>query len=554
MKTQQNAGKKSGLGLARLLVALILTMFAAVSSANRIILIPLDSRPAAGQFAQMIARIGGVDVRMPPYELLGRFVNPGKPDEILDWLEAQDFSDVTAIVASTDMVGYGGLIASREASVTATQAMARIHRMAEIRERAPHTKLYAFSSTMRLAPTATRQNRDWRALLTRYEELAQIVAAGDLKFEAEKTRIEAKVPADEIARYESTRVRNHLVQRELIRMAALKMWDYLVIGQDDARAHGPHVPETLALRRIVDGLYVGGRVYFCEGIDQHANILLSRALLKAGEWTPRVRIVYSDELGQYKYANYESKTIAKSLEDQILASGARPMVKNGNYDYSLYVNTPGRRAATFTAFQESLKSELEQGFPVAVADINLAKDGNADPLLFATLWDHARLMKLLSFAGWNTAGNTLGTAIPAANAYLLARRTNVDPLVREVAQREFLLHRFVDDVAYHRYTRPAAYEIIDSGGVGTHEEIYGAEWETVNNFVQRDLNKYLTRYFTDQFLGRRFFAGPAEYAFTGLSDVKIWLPWPRPYEVRLDFRLQVQPVPLSSPEPPSHVG
>lgn len=535
----------------RILVALLLALVAGLARANRIILIPLDSRPAAGQFAQMIARIGAVDVRMPPYELLGQFVKPGSPDQILDWLEHQDLTDVTAIIASTDMVAYGGLIASRESSVSATEALRRIRRLATIRALAPQAKLYAFTSTMRLAPTATRQNRAWRAMLTRYEELKELASTGVLGSEPERLRLKAKIPTAEIGAYEATRQRNHLVQRELVRMAALRSWDYLVIGQDDARPHGPHVPETVALRRMVDGLFIGGRVYFCEGIDQHANILLSRALLKAAEWTPRVRVVYSDDLGRHRFANYESKTIEKSLEDQLLASGARLMSKNGQYDYSLYVNTPGRRAAEFRTFLDTLKSELEQGFPVAVADINLSKDGNADPLLFNTLWDQARLMKLLSFAGWNTAGNTLGTSIPAANCYLLARRIQIDPLVREVAQREFLLHRFVDDVAYHRFTRPAAYEIIDAYAQGSHEEIYGAEWDEVNNFVQRDLAKHLNRYFSEQFLGRRFFAGAAEYAFTGLKDVRIWVPWPRPYEVRLEFRLQVKPVPLVTQKPVS---
>ncbi|MFQ3587915.1 MAG: DUF4127 family protein, partial [Fimbriimonadaceae bacterium] len=78
-------------------------MFATLSFADRVILIPLDSRPAAGHFAQMIARMAGVEVSMPPYELLGRFTQPGKPDEILTWLRDQDFGDVVAVVLSTDI-------------------------------------------------------------------------------------------------------------------------------------------------------------------------------------------------------------------------------------------------------------------------------------------------------------------------------------------------------------------------------------------------------------------------------------------------------------------
>lgn len=527
----------------RIVAAVLLALVAVAAHAERIILVPLDSRPAAGQFAQMIAKIANVDVRMPPYETLGRFTTPGQPDKILDWLAAQDTKDVTAMVVSSDMIAYGGLIASRTNDVTADVAEARLHRLAAAVAKSPHVKLYIFSSTMRLLPTATRQASPWRLNLGRLMELEDKEQhAPSSSQRAEIGRLQKVVPAAEIKKYLATRARDHAVQVELVKMVAEKKIDYMSVGQDDARPYGPHVPETEGLRKLVEAENVGGRVYFCEGIDQHANVLISRALLKEAGWTPRVRIVYSDEMGKAKYASYESKTVRESLEDQLLASGARPMGPDGQYDYSLYLNVPRPRPAQFEAFLADLKNEIDQGFPVAVADINLGPDGTADPLLFNGLWENTRIMKLLSFAGWNTAGNSMGTAIPAANVYLLARRLQVDPLVREVAQREFLLHRFVNDYAYHKYTRPEAYKMIDDIPGESREELDGAAAGEVNDFVRRDLTKHLERYFNDQFLGHRFFAGTGEYVFTGLTDVKIWLPWPRAYEVRLEFHLQARPV------------
>jgi hypothetical protein len=252
---------------------------------------------------------------------------------------------------------------------------------------------------------------------------------------------------------------------------------------------------------------------------------------------PRVRVVYSDPAGRKRFANFESKPIEASLADQINASGAQVVAEGEEYDYSLYLNTPERRPELFKEWLENMNAELEQGLPVAVADINLAKNGTADPELFDALWQDARLMRLLSYAGWNTAGNTMGTTVPAANVYLLARKLNVDPLKRELAQREFLLHRFVNDFAYHRYTRPLAYSMVLSN---TRDEVYGLDYADMNDFVQRDLQKHLDYYFQGQFDGRRFYAGREAYTFSGLRDVKIWLPWPRCYEVRLEFRLDAR--------------
>jgi hypothetical protein len=204
---------------------------------------------------------------------------------------------------------------------------------------------------------------------------------------------------------------------------------------------------------------------------------------------------------------------------------------------------PDREPEPFARFQQALTSEIDQGFPVAVADINIGKDGTSDAELFSTLKDGDRMFKLLSFAGWNTAGNSLGTAIPTANIYLLARRLKVDAFRREVAQREFLLHRFVNDYAYHKITRPQAYALIDASPRASREETYGLPFDEVNDFVSTDLKLHLDKYFADDFMGKRFFAGTQQYEVTGLSDVKIFLPWPRAYEVRLEFKIQATPVP-----------
>ena len=144
----------------------------------------------------------------------------------------------------------------------------------------------------------------------------------------------------------------------------------------------------------------------------------------------------------------------------------------------------------------------------------------------------------------------MGTAIPAANIYLLSRRLNVDPLERELARREFLLHRFVNDYAYHKFVRPQAYQMIDASHTSSREETYGETFKEVNDFVRTDVYRYLEYYFHEEFEGKRFFAGTTEYELSGLSNIKIFLPWPRAYEVRLEFQLHAEPVAAAEGSPP----
>lgn len=510
-----------------------------VARAEQILLVPLDSRPAAGQFAQMMARIAGVDVRMPPYETLGRFTTPGDPDRILDWIENQDLTKYASIVASADMLAYGGLIASRVNTTSEVIAQRRIARLANLRNRYPNLRLYVYSATMRIAPTATRAAAPWRMHLARYLEANdefQRTKAPRAQQIAESHK--RRVPPEQLSAYLRTRERNWRLQRTLVELTKAGRFDYLTIGQDDAHEYGPHRNEVARLRSLVASLNIQGRTYFCEGIDQHASVLVSRAILRRGEVVPRVRLVYSDPALASQIAQFESKPLRQVMEDQLYASGARPVGPDGAYDYTLFVNVPGSREAERSAFQAALAEELDANRPVAFADTDISRiDGTTDPRWFETLEKNRRGMRLMSYAGWNTAGNTLGTAIPAANLVHYARQKDVAFEEREVARCEFLVHRMVNDYLYHRVTRPRAKELINVLDDATLEETRGDSLSALNRFVQQDLERELDRFFRAMVDGETLRSASATYVLDSIEDIRIWLPWPRIYEVRIEFRL-----------------
>lgn len=510
---------------------------------KRILLVPIDDRPATTQFAQMIADMAGVSVELPPDAFLGKFLQPGWPESILQWMESKGIAQYDAVVLSTDMVAYGGLIASRTDRSSYILAINRLRELWRIRKTAPNTRFYAFSAVMRLAPTATSETERWMLDMARYAVESEKYRTLRTSSRAQTLRnLRARIPKGEIGRYDAVRERDHRVQQELVRMAHYGVFDYLILGQDDAQAEGPHVRETERLLEMAKNLQIVDRVFFAEGIDQHSNVLVSRAMLDRAGWSPRVRIVFADDAAKTQVAAYESESIEGSLRDQLLVSGASPVGPDESFDYSLYVNTPDSNTMRLKVFLDSLKSEVDQGFPVAVADINLGKSGTGDPALFDVVTEHGRATRLLAYAGWNTAGNTMGTAIPAANVYLLARKEQVDPLVREVGLRKFVLHRLVNDFEYHSFVRPEAYRMISQMPNSSKAEAYGTDYEALNQYVSADMKKRLLEQFSRQLLGTRFYEGAQQVEIVGLKDVKVYLPWPRAYEVRLDFEIETRPV------------
>lgn len=519
------------------------SFFSLTWAQNRLLLVPLDDRPATGQFAQMIGSISGYTVELPPESLLGRFTRPGDPEAIQQWLESQEMSRYDGVILSSDMLLFGGLIASRKHQVSLEQSRERLQKFLSWHDSWTSKPLYVFSSLMRLAPTSESGNATYRENLRRLaivqERLTRSIGLTDL---ISYLALANRVPKSAINDYFSARQRNMTLHQDLMRATARGNIDFLIVGQDDAQREGPQSEEKLRLIRQAQALGLGERIYFCEGIDQQSNMMISRMILKRLGWQPRVRIVLSDPLGAKVTPIYETSPVDESLKSQILASGAVVAGPGEDYDYSLFVNTPQPRALQFRQFLDELRNEIEQGFPVAVADINLGKTGTADPELYNALLENNLAVRLLSYAGWNTAGNTLGTAIPAANVYLAARKEGqFDPLTRELNQRAFLLHRLVNDFEYHRFTRPAAYGIIDQLQA-SRDEVYGEAFLETNNYVQKDIANRLRSMFDRQFAQQPFFAGNKEFVLNGIRRLDVNLPWPRAYEVKIGFELEAQEV------------
>lgn len=488
----------------------------------------------------MLGQIGGIQVETPPAELLGRFDRPGDPEGILAWIRPR-LGEYDAVVVSLDMLAYGGLIASRAPNATYEDAYRRIQTFWGYRLDHPRLKVYAFSAIMRLAPTATKESAAWRMLLARLAQVREQVRLGPTA--ANKRSLQNllnRIPAWEVERYDAARARNRRLQGDILQFLSLGAFDYVSFGQDDAALVGPHVRETAELRRSAASFQVQNRTLFIQGIDQVPSVLLSRAALDAAAWRPKFRVSFSDEAARKKTAIYESAPIEESLRQQIVGAGAS--WSQADSDIQLYVNTPAAADAQVQGFAARIFADLAQGKPTAVADINLGKTGTPDERLVRLLMTPTGIPRLIGYAGWNTAANTMGTTIPAALIYEAARRSGANPLGRDLQMKRFLLHRLISDWQYHRFTRPLAYSLIDSMPTASREELYGEELDKVQELVRRDLAARADETFRAILEGATVGENGSRRVVTGIQDLQIRLPWPRAYEVKVDFQLGVSDV------------
>ncbi len=524
--------------------------------AGRLTLVPLDERPAVGQFAVMVGAVADHLVEMPPREWLGNFTTPGDTARIAQWLRTRDYRGTDALVISVDMLAYGGLVASRTHGVGLDEARTRLDVFRWFRRHHPAVKVYAFNAIMRVAPTASAATHGMHDRLARWAELKdRAPRTGDAGLAAELERLERELPPRAIDDYLAARRRNLQVTLATIDLAKAGLLDALILLQDDAREFGLHRQDQAVLRARVKELGLEGRVPIYNGTDEGAISLVSRAVLARTGTRIRVAPVYSSEKARDVIAPFEDHPLRFTVEHQIRAAGGVPVGEEEPADYRLYVNAPETTDEEFDGFLRRMLAELMAGQPVALADLLFPRPhrSGADERIIAALRAEHLFDRFVGYAAWNTAGNTLGTAVPHANMRLydqrwlrrgLAGGRRSNPRRTELAHLAFLLNRFAGDYLYHVVVRPQVNARLREEAARTNEITYqlgAGRHAAVDREVSQAMVPAIRAFFADHFAGRRHrLTGSRVVWLTGLREPRVYLPWARTFECAIELGLEFE--------------
>ena len=477
---------------------------------------------------------------VPPKRALGWFTRPGRCRELAEWLLAKA-GEVEAMVVSADMLCYGGLIASRLPGLDRESARARLKTLEALKRRRQAAPLYVFSTIMRLAPTLARE-RDRQ----RHQDLLTFarLCGEEGRPRDRKAALAARNRLGEnaIAEYLAARARNLSINEELIDLAGRGLIDYLVIGQDDAASTGLHLAERKALEQAARarGLLPSGRagagadrIAFLAGADEMGLTLVCRAVCQRQGRRPRGSVSYSSPAGRRRVPSYEDRTLEQSAREHLLCAGARPFEateasrRARRPDFLLFVHN-SRAPGAGPRLARRVVGALEAGETVGVADV--AAPNGADPDLAEALLASGLAGRLASYAAWNTAGNTLGTAIAQACLRLVA-----PPPAGEQAHLEFLLSRFLDDYLYQAVLRARLDRKL--AALGRPSLRLGAGWREAEELARRLLAPEVpgAAQAILQGLGR----GPRGLAGRGarLARWRVRLPWRRTFEIALQLNI-----------------
>ncbi|HMX29634.1 MAG TPA: DUF4127 family protein, partial [Blastocatellia bacterium] len=522
-----------------------------LGAAGYITLLPIDDRPAVGQFAQMIGAVADHKVTMPPLEMLGRFTQAGDTVRIAQWLKSQDFSKTDALIVSVDMLAYGGLVASRTHKTSLEEAKARLEFFRWFKAKYPRVPVYAFNVIMRVAPTATAATRGVHDKLARWAELKdRAPKSKDPKLAAELEQLTKELTPAVIDDYLAARRRDLQINLAMLDLVKAGTVNELILLQDDAREFGLHRQDQAVLKAKLKDLGLEAKVPIYNGTDEGSLSLVSRAVLDKFQYKLKVAVIYSSEKSKTIINPYEDHPLQFTVESQIRAAGGIPVSEFDQSDYRLFVNAPGTDDEQFEVFLQKLIKELKENRHIALADVLFPKPhfSGADERIIAALKRENLFSRFAGYAAWNTAGNTLGTTIPHANLRVFFRSKLNDRADRaartEAAHLEFLLNRFAGDYLYHDIVRLDVNAKL-RGRTKDQEVTYEftpQRYEEVNREVSQKLSAEIGKFFAEYFKGRThrlaIYKGVEKtITVNGLKDLKVYLPWARAFECVIDLKL-----------------
>jgi hypothetical protein len=158
---------------------------------------------------------------------------------------------------------------------------------------------------------------------------------------------------------------------------------------------------------------------------------------------------------------FEDEPLERVVGALIAAAGGVPVSDTTHADLLLFVHTSRLESATTARFAADIGLAAARArHGVIVADVDPKGDvQGADSAFTGALVEAGAFERLDGYASWNTASNTIGTAL----AQGLMHRGRAAS-VRSAAQQWFLLDRLFDDLLYRRVLRPEATTMVRAAG------------------------------------------------------------------------------------------
>ena len=560
----------------------------ALPAHEELLLVPLDSRPVCSTMVQKLGKLAGINVIVPPKELLDNYQEPAKSKKLWQWLQNKSANYNTSII-STDILLHGSLLQTRQHIASAQEQdyffselnklqkniTASPPRQSNYTDSAHSDKhqLQLFSVIPRLLVSDEVYPDCWYQWhLMRYSQLLDMVQInGDYAMTKELMEYKEEIPADILSKYTSIfaqsqgfneRLLAHLLPKAKnskniantqVNATVATNAPLFIIGQDDSSPFGlPHMTATKLARHIEEHTWQT-QAQLTNGADEIAALLLTRHFLQQSHWQPKLFLAYGSPKTEFKHMPYMASSVGATLRNQAQLVGAQLVEESNAADIILFVHCGDADAKPTAAEAEQLASYLKHDKHVALID--LSANFEAEEMLLPLLLEqNISVNRLAAYAGWNTFSNSSGTALAQSIIFTgrlrqlqAQQRTTNKPLLIPALYADnlnFTIERMLEDYYYQKRIHPQLRPYLESFGT-TPTDLEPEEKQQTEYRIQERLSLYATWLYWRSLSRTPFYADTHKaYYLTDLT-VGAKLPWNRIFEVDLNVHTKVSTKPNS---------
>jgi len=480
----------------------------------KITVIPLDSRPCNYSWVEKFAKIATIELAIIPIESTGTMHQGFCFEKHKKWL-IENSKNSDYLIVSIDALVSGGLIQARKAMMNVEKSFEDLNVFKVIRRSNPNIKIYIFDTIMRTSiTTASNITKVYWEKMNQYSKLL-----GDYYFSQDESikirlnKLEKEIPQDIIDTYLLARNKKHQINLKLCEMVNENIIDDLLLLQEDSMAGGIQRAESDILLQYVKSNGLEEKISIYNGTDEGTLVLLSKILMLNIKEKTKVHVLLSDELIKYKVMPFEDRSLQENYQKlmnvidfenasydeskYILA-----IYSEAEYNYDLNLDTTDaiipNKNRKFKIFTSRINQAIKDGKKLVFVDLLHPNGGSIEVL--SELDYH----NLLGYSAWNTASNSLGSALAviALDSY-----KNSD-------LSSFLFERIIDDCLYQTYVRREINQLLLSEGVNIYD-IPLFELNRVLILIKEKLKNISKEYLNFNF--------------------KVILPWARTFEIDIDL-------------------
>lgn len=432
---------------------------------SRLILIPPDTRPPTLELPTQLAQMTGTTLQIPPPEALPNFNEPGNVKQLELWLK-QQAKDAQALIVCLETLCLGGMIPARREKTSLETVLQRLKVLQEIKKSNPKLQIYAFGVVVRVAHDNDPHEEkhyygEWGKALRTYSTTFDQYARHGQEYQKALDEAKAAIDPQILDDWLSTRERNKAMHFAALDLLAEGVLAHLNITLDDTSEYGLAAYDRRQLEARADQLQLWNRFDLYPGADEVPCTLLVRVLRQK---PAQVWVRYSGCRGEQAGLIYEDRSAGELVKAHLRAAGCHLAESPAEADFILAINTPAVHQANIQpnlatvdtperylpAFIDSIEKDIQAGRQVSIADIAYP---NGAEQRFWQLLQPLPLSRLAGFSAWNTAGNTLGSAI--------AFGALADLIQDKRIHYQALFARMIDDVLYQAFLRSKVRNALD---------------------------------------------------------------------------------------------